>query len=236
MRGALLSNARRDAALPGTDQVHVWRIALDSAVVNLPSRLGILSSDERARAGRFRFSSDRDAYVLTRAIAREVLAGYCGIAPAMLMFEYGPAGKPRLADRTAPRFNIAHSGMLAVIAIARGDVGIDVERRKPPVPEVTPDVFSALETRVIQSADDPLIAFYDIWTRKEALVKAKGTGLSESLAEVDVGLGGDVTVNGFHVQSLNLGADYSSAIATECGRADSVPRIIIRDVNELGRR
>ena len=226
MPGALLSNARRRAALPETDQVHVWRIALDSADVDLPRWLDTLSSDERARADRFRFPSDRAAYVLTRAIARDLLAGYCGVAPATLTFEYGATGKPRLAERDVPRFNISHSGTLAVIAIARGEVGIDVERRKPPMPEVSRIVFSAIEAREIRSADDPLIAFYDTWTRKEALVKAIGTGLGESMANLVVGRRGDSTIGGFHVQTLNLGPEYSGAVATEGG---ATPRILTRD-------
>jgi len=231
MRGALLSNPRRRAALPETDEVHVWRIALDSAAVDLPERLDTLSSDERARADRFRFPSDRAAYVLTRAIARELLADYCGVAPTMLTFDYGPAGKPRLTGDNAPRFNISHSGMLAVIAIARREVGIDVERRKPPLPEVSPAVFSANEAREIRSADDPLIAFYDIWTRKEALVKAMGTGLGKSVSDLVVGRRGDMTIKGVHLRSLDIGAEYSGAVAMDSLRADALPRVIISEIS-----
>ena len=230
MRGARLSNARPRVALPEPDQVHVWRIALDSADVDLPNRLRTLSADERARAGRFRVPSDRASYALTRAVAREVLAGYCGIAPEGLTFDYGPAGKPRLTHPGAPRFNISHSGTLAVVAVSRGEVGIDVERRKRPLPDVGAGVFSPEEARDIRSADDPVIAFYDAWTRKEALVKAMGTGLGESMADLVVGGRGDVMIAGFHVQSLNLGAEYSGAVASESDGRDTPPRIVIRDV------
>lgn len=224
-----MTNLRLVEPLPEIDQVHVWRIALDSADVDLPRCLGILSSDELARANRLRFPSDRNSYVRTRAIARELLAGYCGLAPAALTFDYGPAGKPRLADRDAPRFNISHSGMLAVVAIAQGEVGIDVERRKPPIPEVSQTAFSTIETHQIRSADDPLIAFYDTWTRKEALVKAIGAGLGESLSGLVVGHRGEMTIHGFHVQSLNLGTEYSAAVAMERAPAEAPPHIIIRD-------
>lgn len=153
----------------------------------------------------------------------------------MLAFDYGPAGKPRLAGHDGPRFNISHSGTLAVIAVARVEVGIDVECRNAPVPDVPPGVFAAIEAREIQSADDPLVAFYDTWTRKEALVKAMGAGLGESIANLVVRRSGGVTIGGFHVQTLNVGEGYSAALAAECGGSESPPNIIIRSWTQTER-
>ena len=116
---------------PGT--VDVWSASLEPPApldAHLP---GYLSPDERERAERFVFARDRDRFVAGRAFLRLLLAQYLGCEPRALRFRYGPHGKPALADeRSDLRFNLAHSGTLAVCALARGsELGVDVERLRP---------------------------------------------------------------------------------------------------------
>jgi 4'-phosphopantetheinyl transferase len=88
-------------------------------------------------------------------------------------------------------FNLAHSGELALLALTRaGEVGVDVERIRP-MPdalELAARFFSPREVAALQTVppDDANAAFFRLWTRKEAWLKATGEGIAESLARVEV--------------------------------------------------
>jgi len=184
-------------------EVHVWRIPLGEPVRRgrppepLTDRLtDPLTSEEHARARRFRHARDRASFVAARGALRRILAHYLATAPGDLVFEYGAFGKPALAGRArCPdiRFNLAHSGEVAVLAVTCGrDVGVDVEVVDPSVPflEVAAATFSELEVAELRSlpAGELARGFYNCWTRKEALVKAVGLGLSLPLTAFDVSL------------------------------------------------
>src|SRR5688572_7076350 len=108
------------------DEAHVWAVPVDSAP--LAQTWSILSQDERERAERFRLDEPRRQFVGSRAALRMLLGKYLGIPPTEIDFAYDAGGKPRLHDETkldGLRFNLAHSGDLAVVVVARGcDVGI----------------------------------------------------------------------------------------------------------------
>lgn len=178
----------------GPDDVHVWRVSLDVAS-GLASRLqATLSPDERARASRLRQAHHRDHFTASRGAQRDILARYTGRAAAELGFAYGSKGKPSLVSDGGPdlRFNISNSGALALCAVALGrDVGVDVECLRP-VPRafrLAEGYFSEREVRSLRSLPEELVerAFLTCWTRKEAFVKAAGTGLSLVLDCFDVG-------------------------------------------------
>jgi len=162
---------------PRANEVDLWRVDLDAPDVDLSP----LSADERARAARFLRDDPRRRWQAGRAALRTVLGGYLGIAPAAVELELGHRGKPALADPEASlRFNLSHSGELALIALARGrEVGVDVERigERPP-------------------------AFYEEWTRREALGKCFGGGLAEPPPRRPV-----------RMVPLDLGADWAGALA-----------------------
>lgn len=174
-------------------------IDLWSASLEPPARLrahleGYLSVDERERAARFVFSRDRGRFVAGRAFLRLLLAQYLGTDAGSLRFRYGPHGKPFLADdRNGLAFNLAHTGDLAVCALARDvDVGVDVERVRqiPDADGVARSFFSRRETADLASVPQAARprAFFDAWTRKEAFLKALGDGLARPLDSFDVTL------------------------------------------------
>lgn len=88
---------------------------------------------------------------------RKVLARYLDEDPSEIELREGTHGKPALADLSSPlRFNLSHSGDLALVAVTQGrEVGVDIQKIKP-------------------RRD---LAFYKAWTRREAIVKCAGTGL-----------------------------------------------------------
>lgn len=163
----------------------------------------ILSAAERERAARFAFQRDRRDFIATHALLRRVLSASCGGAPERWQFEAGQYGKPALvpAQAAAARvsFNAAHTRGLAVCAVAAGavDLGVDVESvRQLEVLDLAERFFAPAEAAALTStaaADRPL-RFVEIWTIKEAFVKALGTGLHAPLDRFVVSLDGDARI------------------------------------------
>jgi len=159
------------------DEVHVWRAQLDA----LPGLRPLLSPDELARADRFLRPQDRDRFIAARGALRTILAQYTGVAAAGLRFLYGEHGKPYLSQGQL-HFNLSHSHGLALYAIARFEVGIDVERIRETTHsmKIAERFFSPAEATELKALAPDLrpAAFSRAWTRKEALVKGIGLGIA----------------------------------------------------------
>lgn len=178
-------------------EVHVWSVSLSLPATEIRSRRQILSADERERADRFHFPRDGDRFIAARGALRSIIAKYTGEEPNEVRFRYGSHGKPYLsADPPPLMFNLAHSGELALVAVAgTGELGIDVERIRPKVSEegIAERFFSAREVNAIRSSPpaSQADAFFRCWTRKEALIKAIGKGLSFGLGQFTVSVATD---------------------------------------------
>ena len=175
--------------------VHLWRVSLDQSKSILRQLQALLAVDERARADRFRFELDRRRFIAARGALRTILGGYLGIAPHQVQFRSSPNGKPMLAtfpDRDDLQFNLSHSRELAVCAIARHQIGVDLEymRPVPDAEEIAERYFSVSENAVFRAlpADEKREAFFNCWTRKEAFIKALGDGLMYPLDRFEVSL------------------------------------------------
>ena len=200
--------------LAGGD-IHVWAAPLNIASGRLERFAATLSSDENERAGRFRFERHRRRFIAGRSILREVLGQYVQAKPAALRFTYSNNGKPSLAaDSTnAPvHFNLAHSDDLLLIAVTRiGEIGVDVERIRSikEMDELVARFFSVRETEAFQKVppDEKPGAFFNLWTRKEALLKATGEGITRSLSLVEVSF-----LPGELARLLAISGDASKAV------------------------
>ncbi len=175
-----------------SNEVHIWAARLDKPTIGLVKLRATLSADERARAARFQFRKDADAYVIGRGILRDILGAYLRLKPEEVAFDYNQHGKPALVCGKL-NFNLSHSGQLALYAIsAERNVGVDVEMIRPldDLDGVSTGNFSILENRVLQSVPkiERLQAFFNCWTRKEAFIKAIGDGLAYPLDQFDVTL------------------------------------------------
>src|SRR5208283_5772053 len=124
-----------DPAKLGDGEVHVWRAYLNCGQAVLRRFEATLASDEKVRANRFFFQRDRDSFIATRGVLRELLGKYVNCSPARLEFDYSPLGKPSLRAELMERsvqFNISHSHGLALLAFAVGrHLGVDVELIRP---------------------------------------------------------------------------------------------------------
>ena len=180
-------------------EVHVWRADLEPPVEALQGLVRTLDGDEQIRASRFHFDKHRRRFIVGHGVLRTLLGRYLEIPPADVRFAYGPYGKPELDaahHRSALRFNASHSHETAVYAFAQDqDVGIDVECIKEDfaTEEIAERFFSAYEVQVLRALPraEQVAAFFRCWTRKEAYIKAIGSGLSHPLDQFDVTLAPD---------------------------------------------
>ena len=180
--------------LPG--ELHVWRLDLDRLEGKNESRMGLLSADELQRAQRFIFQQHRERFVAARAALRRILAGYLQTDAATLRFGYASHGKPYISLPDNPnnlRFNLSHSGGVALLALAVGiEVGVDIERIQTDFPylEIAQQFFTAVEYAALCATDQALQCetFFRYWTHKEAFIKATGVGLSLPLQQFAVSL------------------------------------------------
>jgi 4'-phosphopantetheinyl transferase len=167
--------------------VDIHALRIPPAGEPAPEDVALLSADERARATRYLRAIDRVRSVAARALLRRQLGACLGCDPAALVFASNHHGKPMLAQ--GPAFNVSHGGDWVLVAIAQApvtDLGIDVEpiQALSDLPDVVARIATPAERQRI--AAGPPAEFLRIWTRKEAVVKALGLGLSAPLADIDV--------------------------------------------------
>jgi 4'-phosphopantetheinyl transferase len=204
----------------------------------------VLSADERTRAARLIMPDARRRFIAARAGLREILAQITGIDAAALTFGAGEHGKPHQTGiANAPHFNLAHSGDLALVAIADRPVGVDLEQVRPlaNMAQMADMSFTDEERAALWSLDEPAqtAAFFRLWTRKEALMKAHGAGFR--LAKMfSVPLAGEfedprtpsippvaslasVQIAGiwYQVQEIKIADDFAAAVAIETDSADN---------------
>jgi 4'-phosphopantetheinyl transferase len=176
------------------DEVHLWQVDLAIVAKGEPRWEKILSADERARAARFHFSQDRQYFTATRALLRMLLGSYVDSDPMELVFSYSDKEKPSLnPSASRVEFNVSHSGGIALLAFTRErSLGVDVEQLRENFDHeaIARRFFSEQERRQLAelTPSERFHGFFRCWTRKEAYIKAQGTGLSLPLDQFDVSL------------------------------------------------
>ena len=199
-------------------EVHLWRMDLGRAPGDLPARRAMLSPDELARADRFRFEPDRERFIRARSFLRALLGQYLNAPPQSLVFGYGAYGKPTLALKPHGKpfhFNLTHTEDLVLIAVTgSAEIGIDAERIGPApyANEVAARFFSPADLAWLRGGEERFFTerFFQLWTRREASLKALGTGLF-GLTPNDNG-----HLSSISVVNLNVGEIYAVAVAL-CG-------------------
>lgn len=150
----------------------------------------VLSPEEQQRAARYHFERDKKRFVAARGLLRYVLSAYLDQPAKDIVFYYGAQGKLFVVDK-AIQFNVSHSEDRILIGVGyHYPLGVDVEQmtRTVEITDIAARFFTVNESRQIQalSGDAQKRAFFNVWTRKEALLKAIGSGLSLSLQAYEV--------------------------------------------------
>lgn len=156
----------------------------------MPQLWSLLDEQERARASRFAFESLRVRYVVAHAALRLIIGSLLGRPAKSLRWQLGTHGKPALEDGVL-EFNLSHSRSWGLIGVGYGRaIGVDIEAidRALVTPSVLETVASARERLAISKMDalGRDVGFHRLWVRKEATLKALGTGLSMSPRSIEV--------------------------------------------------
>jgi 4'-phosphopantetheinyl transferase len=169
--------------------VDIWSIPLRLTGEESDS---VLSAEERARAARFHFPDHAARYRRCHSEKRRILGAYLGVPPGKVELVSGPSGKPRVAGDSALSFNLSHSGRMALLAVTSGmPVGVDIEaiRFDLDVEGLAGRFFTPLEgekLRAEAAGEARARLFFRWWTRKEAILKADGSGIGGGLDRLDI--------------------------------------------------
>lgn len=168
------------------NQPHVWQINLTPSAQQPPLPEEVLSDAEWIKVNRLRQPLHRQRAILMRIQLRLLLAQYLHTAAADIQFSYDQFGKPQLKDR-ALFFNVSHSADRALVAISLSDgLGVDIEYWRPveQMEAIVNRHYSTAEKvywRAL-SLEQREAVFFNIWTCKEAFIKATGRGLGMGLS------------------------------------------------------
>lgn len=235
---------------PHDVQIWFWSTdTLDDAAI--ADAASVLSDDERAQYRRFHFARDARDYAAAHALLRHTLSRGGARAPADWRFERTAAGKPLLRDAGAERvsFSLSHThGMVACAVTQAEAVGVDVEcvDRRVDTAHIAARFFAPAETAQLARLDEAAQRdrFFDLWTLKEALVKALGVGMALSLNRFAftvqplgaIGLDApDVDAGAWHFGLFAPGPRHRLAVACRVPRPGS-PRFTMRSAAEADQR
>jgi len=242
------------------DSVHVWRVSTAAGHQDMEHLSEILSPEETERSARFHFDKDRRSYVVCRGTLRLLLGEYLRCDPRAIRFSYGAHGKPAWEQAEMPelpvslrlnlqlnlRFNVSHSGELALLAFGLGrEVGVDVEKMRENLDfdGLAKLSFSSAEYAAFLECPSTRRAnlFYEYWSCKEACIKADGRGLSAGLRQFSVVAQGDgpewrqvesISATSLspemRVRILTTGDGYAAAVAAD-GKDWDVRQFLIPD-------
>lgn len=207
---------------PRRTGLKIWMVNLDSANGD-PS---LLSPNERMRAVRLKRPQDRERFLEAHCAIRRLLAFELGVDPRRLEFDAAAVGKPFLT-RPAQKleFNLSHSGCHGLIAVAKDrPVGVDIEVRRPISNPLTVafQIATPREAQLLKQlpASQVHSSFFELWTRKEAVLKASGRGFSINPRELEVGFGPGRSYVNFDeriwtVESLAISSSVAAAVAID---------------------
>jgi len=241
------STARLDLA-PG--QVHIrYRRTEGMSASSLAVAHALLSHEERSRSGRYSLLNHRRDYVAAHALLRSSLSRYSDVAPQAWTFESDRRGKPALTQhRGAFQFNLSHASGIVGCAIAKdAAVGIDVERTDIAFDclPIASQYFSDEEAAQLNRCAPPERAsrFIELWTLREAYLKATGQGLSVDPGALQFDLGGKrirlrhagarqerdtsstAEARGWHFASFTVAPCFRISVAVGCARVPALTLI-----------
>jgi 4'-phosphopantetheinyl transferase len=231
--------------------IHLWW--LDMSQITDPSLLeeyrALLTDHERAREQRFYFPDGRKQYMLTRALVRTTLSRFAPIAPGDWSFADTEYGRPEITtSHPAIRglvFNVSHTKDCIVLAVTRDRaLGVDVEslQKSRAGLDLATRVFTPREVAFMRALPDTRHPehFLELWTLKEAYIKARGMGLSLAPERFGFELADDSTLSIYLDADLNDAADRwwfqqwrltdDHILALCCERQSTAPRVALKQI------
>ena len=145
--------------------------------------LPLLSEQRREQVLRFKHILGRRTCVAAYLLLRKALLEVYGITEKPI-FEYGEHGKPSIIGHPEIHFNLSHCKEAVICVVSNHPIGVDVESVREYKESLARYSMNAEEFKQILNASRPDVAFTRLWTMKEALVKMRGTGISNHMKDV----------------------------------------------------
>jgi len=174
-------------SIPGLNTPLLIILKTDHFSIEEQTRLSsFLSEDEIIKNRRYRFLRDRKSYIVIHGLLRWILGRHLGIEPRTIDFKFGNNGKPSITGYSRKMFfNLSHCSGVSLLAFdPENEIGADVEKidEEFDYEPIVKRWFTQDEGRYIyQSPETSRKRFYEIWTRKEAYLKAIGEGITKNL-------------------------------------------------------
>lgn len=168
------------------EEVHIWCIRWDELTTFIMKHWDVMSELEKKKINGFKFYEDRMRCASGKVLTRLLLSRYLDLENTKIEICHGKYGKPYLKQiekESAIQFNVSHSGSVVVLAFVNfNNIGIDVEQIDPffEYEDIVRSFFSKEEIEYVQRKKSSE-AFYQLWTAKEAYLKAIGKGLIEEM-------------------------------------------------------
>ena len=144
--------------------------------------LPLVSEQRKEEALRYKHLFGQFACLKSYVMLREMLEGMGLSHP--FRFAYNEHGKPFLADHPEIHFNISHCKNGIAVAVSDQPIGIDIESYRQVSDRLLRYTMNEEECRIIQESDDPVRTFTEYWTKKEAVFKLRGTGITHDLHDL----------------------------------------------------
>ncbi len=231
----------KPAGSPAVGTVQIWHLSVSQWYPFLDRLGAMLSTEERQRAGRYLFPQHAHRYTIVHGVLRALLGSMLETAPEAVRIMPDTNGKPHVIQAdgqpSSLRFNLSDSGNVALFAMAlRQELGVDVEQIRPlDHLKLAQRFFATEEVRDLMRlpANELEAAFFACWTRKEAFLKAMGTGLRTPLDSFAVSVRPDEPAvlrraagadrRSWTVHDLSPGKGYAAALVT-AGAAPNLTR------------
>jgi len=213
-----------------SNRVFIYTVDLTSDINNISKCWECLSAKEKIQANKYHTKSLSDKYIMSHGILRRILSYYTKQYPQEIEFTHNEYGKPFLENSNI-HFNMSHShNMVSYIIALNYKVGIDIERHDENlnVQELASLVLTSAESKYFSSINskDRVALFYHLWTKKEALIKANGQGLSypiNTIEAITLSSGSNILLTNeksalrqeYYYYELETPENYSGAVAIE---------------------
>ncbi len=189
----MINDPKDSSISPIQNSVQIWIADLENLMGDIINYRELLTEDEIYRADRYKFYRDSACFIKGRYLMRMLSAHYLDSKPSSIQFDYNSFGKPSFQNDLRLFFNLSHSRNMVVFVLTDiSEIGIDIEYVDKNLDhlDIGKSVFSDSEMDLLTAVPGSKRAekFFELWTRKEAFIKALGYGFSMpvDLKEINV--------------------------------------------------
>lgn len=142
----------------------------------------LMTEEKKTRVSRFKNADDKKRSVCAEMLAKRMIAEKFFVSPCDVRISAKEGGQP-LCENFNIHLSLSHSGDYAVCAVSDAPIGIDIQKIVPYNPKTAERVCSPSELYAIENSKDKAAEFIKLWTKKEAVLKMRGTGVICSMKD-----------------------------------------------------